>query len=89
MRGIHGRRRFSSRSAETYGKGIGQTQQDGDLPSYKLKMTTFRYITPSGFWPGDAHKNRIGMDPDINVPDDITAGDPQLTAGVEWMKKHL
>jgi C-terminal processing protease CtpA/Prc len=86
---LHDNKIATTLGEKTYGKGIGQTLQDGDLPSYKLKMTTFRYFTPSGFWPGDAHKNRIGMDPDITVPDDLTAGDPQLTAGMEWMKKHL
>jgi carboxyl-terminal processing protease len=49
---------------KTFGKGIVQTlipMADGTL----LKLTTARYFTPSGFWPGDADQNRNGIDVDI------------------------
>ena len=76
---------------KSYGKGVGQLQQEGSDSKnhYKLKVTNFRYFTPSGFWPGDANKNRIGIEPDIKVPDNLPAGDPQLDAGMDWMKKHV
>jgi carboxyl-terminal processing protease len=76
---------------KTFGKGIGQLQAPGidSTNQYKWKVTNFRYFTPSGFWPGDAHKNRIGIDADIKVADDLSAGDPQLDAGISWMEKKL
>lgn len=75
----------------SYGKGMGQNEYEGDDPRnlYKLKVTNFNYFTPSGFWPGDAHKNRIGLTPDIQVADDLTKGDPQLDAGIRWMQRRI
>jgi carboxyl-terminal processing protease len=55
----------------TFGKGIGQTYVDGYQGS-RLRVTAFQNLTPANHWLGDAHKKRIGLDPDIvveNPPD--------------------
>lgn len=50
----------------TYGKGIAQKRvklKDGFL----LHVSHWKYFTASGHWPGDAHKQRRGLRPDIVV----------------------
>ena len=50
---------------KSYGKGIGQTVMELNNGTF-AKVTSFRYYTPSGVWPGDADKQRIGIEPDID-----------------------
>lgn len=69
----------------TLGKGVGQTIVVSDLDSGKklpeggaVKVTSFRYFTPSGQWLGDGNENRHGIEPSIVVPKD-TPLSPGLT----------
>lgn len=53
---------------KTYGKGIGQTVYRKGMPEGSaLSLTTFRYETPSGVWPGDGNNVKTGLTPDIKV----------------------
>ncbi len=75
----------------TYGKGIGQSIMP--LPGgAALKVTSLRYYTPNGAWLGDANKTRIGIKPDVVVPDPPAAEkgsdtDAQLKKAVELIQK--
>ena len=79
----------------TYGKGIGQTVMTGAMPNGTgEKVTSLRYTTPSGLWPGDAHKHRIGIKPDIEVKNPVdaimmSADDRQLNTAVAYLEKKL
>lgn len=75
----------------TYGKGIGQTIISDWFSGGAIKMTTFNYFTPKGNWPGDAHHNRIGLKPDLYVPNPApqyygTAHDGQLNAAIQFLR---
>ncbi len=75
----------------TYGKGIGQTIMSDWSSGGAIKMTTFHYFTPKGNWPGDAHHNRIGLKPDLLVPNPApqyygTAQDGQLNAAIQFLR---
>lgn len=78
---------------KTYGKGIGQTVipfVNGTM----LRVTSLRYYNPSGHWPGDAHKNRIGIEPDHVVPEGprfraLKASDNQLQFAIDLLEKKL
>ncbi len=79
---------------KTYGKGIGQMNYYNMPGGSTLRVTNFRYFTPNGFWPGDAHNNRIGITPDEIVPnpsssDRGTDKDLQLKAAVDQINKKL
>src|SRR5690606_30238306 len=54
----------------TYGKGIGQSVIPMMFET-ALVVTSLRYYSPSGFWAGDAHKNRIGIAPhhEVSLPE--------------------
>lgn len=75
----------------TTGKGIGQTISR-DMPEGSwLRVTTFRYFTPSGQWLGDGHNNRIGLKPDIESPMDWrrifgSSQDSQLAAALNSLR---
>jgi carboxyl-terminal processing protease len=79
----------------TYGKGIGQIYTLSGLPGGTgEKVTSLRYLTPSGLWPGDAYKHRIGIKPDIEVknPENailMSADDQQLNTAVDFLTKKL
>ncbi len=79
----------------TYGKGIGQTYLTGSMPNGTgEKVTSLHYLTPSGLWPGDAYKHRIGIKPDIEVKNPVYAipmsvDDRQLNAAVQFLEKKL
>lgn len=54
----------------TFGKGVGQSileMCDGT----RLHITSLRYITPSGYWPGDGAKRAHGIRPNIEVKQSI------------------
>lgn len=78
----------------TYGKGIGQ-MNFYDMPhGSTLRVTNFHYFNPSGHWPGDANRNRIGIMPDHLVvnPAGVVRGsdhDQQLAAGIAQLNKML
>ncbi len=77
----------------TYGKGIGQTVQPLLLGT-TLIVTSLHYFTPSGHWAGDAHKNRIGIEPhfDVDLPEGIMAGSPgdtQLNFALAKMEEAI
>ena len=74
----------------TYGKGVGQTIFPDGLGG-ATKITTFRYFTPSGFWPGDGHATRIGIQPNLIVKNPepqnyYTAKDGQLNAAINYLR---
>lgn len=50
----------------TYGKGVGQSHVtlSGDIA---LNVTSFKYFTPNGFWPGDGTKPGSGLVPAIAI----------------------
>lgn len=50
----------------TYGKGVGQSHValSGDIA---LNVTSFKYYTPSGFWPGDGTNPGSGLVPAITI----------------------
>lgn len=80
---------------KSYGKGTAQTIFTRNMPAgTNLKVTTLRYYTPSGFWPGDADKNKIGLTPDITVPNPAGVklgreGDLQLAEAVRIAKQKV
>lgn len=79
---------------KTYGKGIGQMNYYNMPAGSSLRVTNFRYFTPNGLWPGDAHNNRIGITPDQIVPNPSasergTDTDLQLKAAVDQINKKL
>ncbi len=74
----------------TYGKGIMQRVYALD-PDVELHVTSARYRTPAGRWPGDANKNRFGILPDIEVKQDpfyvpLSAADKQFRKALETVK---
>lgn len=74
----------------TYGKGVGQTIIPDDRFG-ATKITTFRYFTPSGFWPGDGHATRIGIQPNqvVKNPEPqnyYTKNDGQLNAAISYLR---
>lgn len=78
----------------TYGKGIGQMNFYNMPGGSTLRVTNFRYFNPSGHWPGDADRNRIGIMPDQIVPSqpNVAKGadqDLQLKAGIAQINKML
>jgi C-terminal peptidase prc len=78
----------------TYGKGIGQ-MNFYDMPNgSSLRVTNFHYFNPSGHWPGDADRNRIGIQPDQLVTNPAgtvrnSDKDLQLAAGIAQINKML
>ncbi|MCA9804078.1 MAG: PDZ domain-containing protein [Cyanobacteria bacterium HKST-UBA02] len=76
----------------TFGKGIGQAQiQD---PDGELKVTVLRYTSPKGHWPGDADRERYGIEPDVKVSnsDDGVFGtdsDAQLRAAIDILAARI
>lgn len=75
----------------TYGKGIGQSIMPDYDTEGALKITTFQYYTPSGFWPGDGAKMKIGITPNQFVPNVApaklgTIQDGQLNAGIDFLR---
>lgn len=75
----------------TYGKGVGQTIMPDYATEGALKITTFQYYTPSGFWPGDGAKQKIGITPNQFVPNVTpaklgTIQDGQLNAGIDYLR---
>lgn len=50
----------------TYGKGVGQSHVtlSGDVA---LNVTSFKFFTPNGFWPGDGTKPGSGLVPTITI----------------------
>lgn len=49
----------------TYGKGIGQSFVQ--MGSGMMSITSLRYASPAGSWPGDAHNEKIGVRPDVQI----------------------
>jgi carboxyl-terminal processing protease len=78
----------------TFGKGIGQSLVKNVAAGGYLKVTSLHYLTPSGIWPGDADKNKIGLKEDIHIdnPDGaqpLSADDAQLSGAVAYLKSRL
>jgi C-terminal processing protease CtpA/Prc len=78
----------------TYGKGIGQKNFYNMPGGSTLRVTNFHFFNPSGHWPGDADRNRIGIMPDQVVPSQPgvergSAQDLQLQAGISQINKML
>lgn len=77
----------------SFGKGIGQsTFRIND--QHSLKLTTFRFTTPSGVWPGNAGNKRYGIKPDVDIYQGtwIKAGsdrDKQLQEAVSILNQKL
>lgn len=75
----------------TFGKGVGQLVIENDMPASSiLKVTNFRFFTPSGEWIGDGHDNRKGISPHIEVDNPPSAKfgsaeDAQLNAALKHM----
>lgn len=78
---------------KTYGKGIGQTPQP--LPgNTMIIVTSLYYYDGADNWFGDAHENKIGVEPDIAVenPEDAMPGSPedkQLNTAIEHIESQL
>ncbi len=75
----------------TYGKGVGQSVIPDLMSGGATKVTTFRYYTPSGFWPGDGHATRIGIQPNLVVKNPepsnyYTQNDGQLNAAIGYLR---
>lgn len=76
----------------TFGKGIGQ-ETFGIGRGMQLKLTTFRYYTPSGFWPGNGDDTGPGITPAIIVKPNVrffekgSDEDNQLKAAVQYLKE--
>jgi carboxyl-terminal processing protease len=74
----------------TYGKGIlGRVVEIVD--GAQLNVTSARYRTPSGRWPGDASENRFGILPDIEVKQEpfyvpLSAADKQFRKALETVE---
>ena len=82
----------------TYGKGIGQSVVKDMPDGGYLKVTSMRYTTPSGHWPGpgtgDKDPPEYGLKPDVTIPNpkhsDLgTASDAQLNGAVAILKIKL
>ncbi|MBZ0185330.1 MAG: PDZ domain-containing protein, partial [Candidatus Obscuribacterales bacterium] len=75
----------------TFGKGIAQRVLE--MPGNSiLKVTNFRFFSPSGQWIGDGHNNRTGISPNIKVENPKTAvygsaNDAQLNAGIAKLEE--
>lgn len=75
----------------TYGKGIGQSYIQL-APDVTLSVTSLRYTSPHGHWPGDANDDKRGVTPDVVVKNAETASiggpdDKQLQTALEILKK--
>ncbi|MBS1995807.1 MAG: PDZ domain-containing protein [Cyanobacteria bacterium SZAS LIN-2] len=78
----------------TFGKGIGQSLVKNVAAGGYLKVTSLHYLTPSGFWPGDADKNKFGIKEDIHIDNPegakpLSADDAQLSGAVAYLKTRL
>ncbi|CAN5396063.1 hypothetical protein BH11CYA1_BH11CYA1_03880 [soil metagenome] len=78
----------------TFGKGIGQTVFPDSVNHGATKVTTFRYYTPSGFWPGDGHDSRIGIQPNLVVDNPTpqlynTVRDSQINAAIGYLRTKV
>lgn len=78
---------------KTFGKGKGQSTFSINS-QHSIKMTTFRFTSPDGTWPGDARTKKYGIKPDVNVYKGSwvkkgSEGDLQLNRGVEILNKQL
>ncbi len=78
----------------TFGKGIGQTIFPDGLAGGATKITTFRYYTPSGLWPGDGHDSRIGLQPNLTVINPTAAEfntprDGQVNAAAAYLRARI
>ena len=78
---------------KTFGKGKGQTTY-GINSQHSIKMTTFRFTSPDGIWPGDARTKKYGIKPDVNVYGGSwvkkgSDADQQLKKGVEILNEKL
>jgi len=78
----------------TFGKGIGQSVFPDRFEKGATKVTTFRYYTPSGFWPGDGHDSRIGLQPNLVVDNPTpqlynTIKDGQINAAISYLRTKV
>ncbi|MBP9090902.1 PDZ domain-containing protein [bacterium] len=78
----------------TFGKGIGQALFPDRFDQGATKVTTFRYYTPSGFWPGDGHDSRIGLQPNLVVDNPTpqlynTNKDSQINAAIGYLRTKV
>jgi carboxyl-terminal processing protease len=78
---------------KTYGKGIGQVRIPGPFDS-GMSVTELHYLTPSGKWPGDANKHRIGLKPDYKIVNPKhtefgTATDLQLNKAIQVVTEKM
>ncbi len=74
----------------TRGKGIMQDIID-IADGAQLNVTSARYRTPSGRWPGDANENRFGILPDIEVKQEpryvpLSSADKQFQKALETVR---
>lgn len=70
----------------TFGKGIAQSNTDGPFRT-RISITTGRYFLNDGTWPGDAHKEKHPLQPNLLVIQPVgvmpyTVDDLQLNAAV-------
>ena len=91
---LHDTGKITTLGEKSFGKGIGQTIIPYMPHGTDLKITSLHYNTPSGLWPGDAGKNKIGIQPDIVVkqPEGAKLGSPedlQLAEAVKLLKQKL
>ena len=77
----------------TFGKGIGQ-ETFSVSSQHSFKMTTFRFTSPDGTWPGDARSKKYGITPDVDIYTGSwvkmgSDSDLQLKKGVEVLNEAL
>jgi tricorn protease len=75
--------------ARTWGGLIGISGVPGLIDGGSITVPTFRMYNPDGTWFKEGH----GVDPDIEVPEDLTAMakgiDPQLERAITEVKKEM
>ncbi|MGH7194548.1 MAG: S41 family peptidase, partial [Candidatus Saccharimonadales bacterium] len=78
----------------SFGKGIYQLDAPGVAAGASVHVTKGHYFTPSGYWPGDAHKHKHPMEPDKRVPNPPrtllnTPDDEQLNYALRLARNEL
>jgi carboxyl-terminal processing protease len=66
----------------TFGKGIGQSLIQGLPDGCWIKVTSLRYLTPRGYWPGDGQQNKHGIQPTYPVAAEGGKTDNQLATAL-------
>jgi carboxyl-terminal processing protease len=69
---VNGAEKLTIVGERSFGKGIGQSIFEGLPEGYGLVLTTFRYLSPKGYWVGDGDSHRKGFTPTLQSSDVTT-----------------